>query len=115
VPGCVGNSLLRVGQLRELTLATDTARGVLAGYLDMNRFSARAHDRVLKLARTIADLQGSEQVREEHVKDASQLRCLDKPLTGRPGRGVNPLQIARHAALHKSPGASPGEERGEIP
>ncbi len=40
--------------------------------------SARAYDRVLKVARTVADLCGSENVREEHVFEASQYRELDR-------------------------------------
>ena len=107
------NAQLRGPALRELTFATEKARAALAGYLDLHRFSARAHDRVLKLARTIADLEGSERVDEDHVSEASQLRCLDKPLTGRPGRSVSPLDVARHAATRKSPGAPPGEHPRE--
>jgi predicted ATP-dependent protease len=74
----------------------------------MNHLSARAHDRVLKLARTIADLEGSEQVHKEHVESAVQHRCLDKPAAGRPGRRITARDIARHLALH-TPGTPPGE------
>ncbi|MBW2206241.1 MAG: ATP-binding protein, partial [Deltaproteobacteria bacterium] len=40
-------------------------------------FSARAHSRVLKIARTIADLEGSERIHSNHVAESVQYRTLD--------------------------------------
>ncbi len=109
IPGLHSNGQLSGPAARRLANATDGARLALAALIDSKGLSARAHDRILKLARTIADCGGDERVTEKHIGEAGQLRCLDRPAEGKRPPRLPPLELARQAALLRAPGASSGE------
>jgi magnesium chelatase family protein len=74
------NARLRGGALRRHCAPDDAGRRLLHAAVERLGLSARGHDKVLRVARTIADLEGAETVRAEHVGEAIQYRALDRPL-----------------------------------
>lgn len=72
------NSELSGSALRRFTKLGNDAADLLHSTLDMLGLSMRAYDRILKLARTIADLEGLAEISFDHVAEAIQYRQLDK-------------------------------------
>ncbi|MBQ5742790.1 MAG: YifB family Mg chelatase-like AAA ATPase [Clostridia bacterium] len=65
-------------QIRDLFFLTPEADDTLRQIFDRMGLSMRARDKILKIARTIADLDGSPDIRPHHVSEASFYRSLDK-------------------------------------
>ncbi len=75
------NADMRPRQLQEVVKLKDEAAQVLKMAISELNFSARAYDRILKVARTIADLAGGNEVIEiEHITEAIQYRTLDRQM-----------------------------------
>lgn len=68
--------------LKDFCPLTPDCVSLLRTAIDQFGLSARAHDRIIKLARTIADLDGAESIGVVHVAEAVQYRSLDRKLWG---------------------------------
>jgi magnesium chelatase family protein len=79
--GVACNARMNARQLRDLADASASALRLLYELHDRHALSARGHTRVLRVARTMADLDGAERIGPEHVHAAAGLR-LDAPTTG---------------------------------
>ncbi len=76
--GITCNARLPSSLLHEVCEMTDQARKLMGEAFDRLGLSARAYDRVLKVARTIADLDESERIDRQHIFEAVQYRSLDR-------------------------------------
>ena len=72
------NAHIPAAQLQEMCPATQAASQLLQRAFESFGFSARTYGRVLKVARTIADLEGCEVIDTAHVAEAVQYRTLDR-------------------------------------
>jgi len=68
------NSDMRPGEVRQFCQLDDASRALMRTAMNQLQLSARAYHRVLKLARTIADLAGSENIGPAHLAEALQYR-----------------------------------------
>ncbi len=72
------NARITSSLLRKICVMSEDAEIVLKKAFEKLNLSARAYDRVLKVARTIADLEASETIESAHILEAVQYRALDK-------------------------------------
>lgn len=73
-PNLVANADMRVGEVRQFCQLQDEGKSLMRSAMTQLNLSARAYHRILKLARTIADLAGSEDIQSTHLAEALQYR-----------------------------------------
>jgi len=76
--GIYCNAQMNSHQLRAVCAITPEGSQLLKTAMEKLGLSARAYDRILKVSRTIADLEGSAGIRTEHLAEAIQYRSLDR-------------------------------------
>ena len=77
------NSRMTTRQLRKYCALDAEGRQLLQTAMDELGLSARAHDRILRVSRTIADLEGAADIKPAHVIEAIGYRSLDRKLWAR--------------------------------
>lgn len=76
--GIYSNAQMEAQTVQEICQISEVGKNLLSRAMAKLNLSARAYDRILKVSRTIADLAGSEEIRNEHLAEAIQFRSLDR-------------------------------------
>jgi magnesium chelatase family protein len=77
-PGVYANAHMAPRDIRAFCCVSDGAEALLRTAITRLGLSARAYHRILKIARTIADLDGAAELAPKHVSEAIQYRSLDR-------------------------------------
>ena len=78
IKGVHCNAQMNTALLQKYVQLNDETMTLLRNAMKKFNLSARAYDRILKVARTIADLEGSETVEKQHIAEAIGYRNLDR-------------------------------------
>ena len=77
------NTMMTAAMLREFCPLKPEVRQLLDMAMERLQLSARAYDRIIKVARTIADLEGEQDISAAHISEAITYRSLDRDSWGR--------------------------------
>ena len=80
--GILFNSQLQGREIRKFCVLGKEERSLLTEAFEKLELSARAHDRILKVARTAADIDGSERITTAHLAEAVSYRSADRKFFG---------------------------------
>jgi len=72
------NAGMKSGEIKQFCALSQQGKDILSAAIDKLHLSARSFDRILKISRTIADLEGSENIEISHLSEAIRLRNFDK-------------------------------------
>ena len=77
-PGIYCNAQMTSKMLKEICVVNAVGTNLIKAAMEKLNLSARAYDRILKVSRTIADLDSSNEIKPEHLAEAIQYRSLDR-------------------------------------
>ena len=75
------NAHMESKEIRKFCVIDESSQELMKLAITRLGLSARAYDRILKVSRTIADIEGNEQIQPQHVSEAIQYRSLDRDFT----------------------------------
>jgi magnesium chelatase family protein len=80
--GIYCNAQMDAAAIRKYCITDDSASALIKAAYERMGMSARGYDRIMRVARTIADLDGAEVISAKHIAEAIQYRSLDKKYWG---------------------------------
>ena len=81
--GIHSNAMMNGSMLRDFCRMDSSTRALLERAMERLHLSARAYDRIIKVARTIADIEGATDIGSAHIAEAINYRTLDRDNWGR--------------------------------
>ena len=75
--GALCNARMGARELRDCCALDPEGEALMRAAFDAMQLSARSHDRILRVARTIADLEGAERIESQHLAEAIQYRTYE--------------------------------------
>ncbi|MDZ4838444.1 MAG: YifB family Mg chelatase-like AAA ATPase [Bacteroidota bacterium] len=78
MPNVYSNAMMSSKMVQTICTITPVGQTLLKKAMERLNLSARAYDRILKVSRTIADLEGEDSIKEEHLAEAINYRSLDR-------------------------------------